>query len=127
VTAVADRTFSLGEGSILFINNQTIDKVREIICTQPTKLLRINENIFKRLRNYLFLKNSEKIKYLKYCPFFLWSEHLSEDIASFMAMEVFEKNTNIYQKGDPADNIYFVKEGVVLLERNQELSSMIFG
>ena len=42
-------------------------------------------------------------------------------------METHEKNTNIYQRGDAADTVYFVKEGVVLLERNQVLNSMLFG
>ena len=89
------------------------------------KLLKLSETIFEGLRNYIFLKNAEKIKYLKYCPFFIWSDHLSEDLAACMSLTVFERGQSIYSRGDPADLIFFVKEGVVLLERFSSVSNPI--
>lgn len=64
------------------------------------------------------MKNAEKIKFLKYCPFFLWSDHLSEDLAACMSFATYDREDTLYLPGAPADCIYFVKEGVVLLERN---------
>jgi CRP-like cAMP-binding protein len=71
------------------------------------------------------LKNAEKIKYLKYCPFFLWSDQLSEDLASCMSFCTFEKEEVIYFPHSPATHIFFVKEGVVLLERNEQVGNSI--
>jgi hypothetical protein len=90
--------------------------VHEVVCVRRSRLLKISAALYDGfLRNYLFLKNAEKIKYLKYCPFFLWSDHLSEDLASAMTLEVIEREQIIYSPGIQADCIYFVKEGVVLL------------
>lgn len=126
VTGVGGRTFTLGEGNLLFINNSTTEKVKEAICVRATKVLLIPEVTFSVIRNYLFLKNAEKIKYLKYCPFFIWSDTLSEDLAACMTMEIWDKGSTLFSKGDHADSIYFVKEGVVLLERSGQLQSKVF-
>lgn len=89
VTGVGSRAFTLREGNILFISPETMEKVREIECVKALKMLRIPEKTFSGLRNYLFLKNAEKIKYLKYCPFFIWADSLSEDLASAMTMQIY--------------------------------------
>lgn len=47
-----------------------------------------------------------------------WSQSLSEDLA--VSMELISTNGKdelIYKEGDESDYVYFVKEGVVLLER----------
>jgi hypothetical protein len=86
---------------------------------REVKLLRIAPKLYEHcLRNYLFLKNAEKIKYLKYCPFFVWSDHLSEDLAACAEMVVHEREEVIYTANGESTHIYFVKEGVVLLERS---------
>ena len=62
-----------------------LSRIKEVVCLRQTKILKISNYIYDSyLKNYLFLKNAEKIKYLKYCPFFLWSDQLSEDLASCM-------------------------------------------
>lgn len=41
-------------------------------------MYKISQAVFKEhIRNYLFVKNSEKIKYLKYCPFLTWNHNLA--------------------------------------------------
>lgn len=42
-----------------------------------------------------------------------------------MTMQIYERGHYIYTRGDPAEQIYFVKEGVVLLERSVMLSNSI--
>jgi CRP-like cAMP-binding protein len=40
-----------------------------------------------------------------------------------MPMEIYERGKTLFSRGDQADNIYFVKEGVILLERSVKLST----
>lgn len=42
-----------------------------------------------------------------------------------MTMQVYERGHYIYSRGDSAEQIFFVKEGVVLLERSVMLSNNI--
>ena len=63
-------------------------KVREVVCVRAARVVRIPENTFTVIRNYIFMKNAEKIKYLKYCPFFVWTDLLAEDLAACMEMKV---------------------------------------
>ena len=41
VTGVGNRTFTLNEGNILFINTETIKKVREVICVKASKVIKL--------------------------------------------------------------------------------------
>ena len=43
-----------------------------------------------------------------------------------MSMQVYERGHTLFSRGDQADSLFFVKEGVVLLERNAELKSLLF-
>ena len=55
---------------------------------------------------------------MKYCPFLVWSQNLAEDIAiSIDFLDNLEKDQEIYKTESEADFLYFVKEGIVLLER----------
>ena len=48
-------------------------------------LYKIPQTLFKdNVRNFLYMKNAEKIKYLNYCPFLKWGQHLAEDVAATM-------------------------------------------
>lgn len=40
-----------------------------------------------------------------------------------MTMQVYERGHYIYSRGDAAEQIFFVKEGVVLLERSVMLTN----
>ena len=74
-----------------------------MVCLRRSKVLRVTTHTYESfLKNYLFLKNAEKIKYLKYCPFFLWSDHLSEDLASCMSLSIFDREDTIYSVGEHA-------------------------
>lgn len=47
--------------------------MKEVLGLKTTTLLKVGPQLYHSyLKNFIFLKNSEKIKYLKYCPFFLW-------------------------------------------------------
>ena len=70
----------------------------------------------------MFIKNAEKIKYLKYCPFIPWNYQIAEDIAITMELDSdLKKDYEIYQSDDDAEYLYFVKEGIVLLERTRKI------
>jgi hypothetical protein len=58
VTGVGGRIFCLKEGSILFINNQTSCKIKEVICLKGTRVMKISQEVYQRMRNYVFLKNA---------------------------------------------------------------------
>ena len=52
---------------------------------QYTTAYRIPHQIFKeQVRNFLYIKNTEKIKFMKYYPFLVWNQSLAEDIAISM-------------------------------------------
>jgi hypothetical protein len=57
------------------------------VVLRSTKLLKVTESVFSHyLKSYLKLKQSEKLKFIKYCPFFIWSEELNEDLVSAMSL-----------------------------------------
>ncbi len=96
------------------------------MALRSTKLLKIPNNIYQSvIKNYLYLKNSEKIKFIQFCPFLIWKYQLTEDLASCMDMRHTEKEEIIYQTNSSPDFIYFVKEGIVLLERNNKLMNPV--
>lgn len=82
-------------------------------------LLRLRDEVYREyLKNPFFLEYAEKIKYLQYCPFFVGNQSLAEDIAAFVELRYFGREEILYQRGELPDCVYFVKEGVVLLERD---------
>ncbi len=42
-----------------------------------------------------------------------------------MTMQVLEKGQHVYARGESADQIFFVKEGVVLLERSTKVTEIL--
>lgn len=98
-----------------------------MVAIASSVLYRIKQSIFKEyVRNFLFVKNAEKIKYLKYCPFLTWNHSVAEDVATTMELiDDIEKDIEIYQYGDESDYLYFLKEGIVLLERFGKIGNNI--
>jgi CRP-like cAMP-binding protein len=71
------------------------------------------------IRNALFIWNAEKIKFLQNSPFLeLKNKYYIEDIA--MNMNEITLYGHLYAKDDEADAVYWVKEGMVELERKLE-------
>lgn len=57
----------------------------------------------------------------------MWGDHLSEDIAACMDLVTFEREETVYRPHNQALSLYFVKEGIVLLERSQALNNGLIG